>query len=30
MPFEIRTNMFRITCSDINDLLCDDCEALMK
>jgi len=30
MPFEIRTNMFRITCSDINDALCEDCEELMK
>jgi len=30
MPFEIRTNMFLIICSDINDTLCEDCEELMK
>jgi len=30
MPFEIRMNMFLIKCSDINNALCDECEAMMK
>ena len=30
MPYEIRTNMFLIICSDINDSLCEDCEDLIK
>ena len=30
MPFEIRMNMFLIRCSDINNILCDECEDIMQ
>jgi hypothetical protein len=30
MPFEIRMNMFLVKCSDINNMLCDECDELIK
>jgi hypothetical protein len=29
MPYEIRMNMFLISCSDINNMLCDECELII-
>lgn len=30
MPYEIRMNMFLIRCSDINNILCDECEDIIQ